>query len=217
MHALSPSSASEIAVLVQALPRRVDREEAKEESQVRLEKVRGEEMNIEEMNIADFTPLTGKSLVEMEQSWATYDGRIIIPESIKKRTAFIGRVVKMNRSARDLAWQMRDLTGLRVQLEPGFGVVIDGNYWVVPNLFLRDPNDKKSWDCTFSAILPDDAKVGDGQARTQGDAPRCRFCGPAKASVSDFNMMMVRGEKSGHPYYCPRCRKMENGVSYDSL
>ena len=175
------------------------------------------------MNLAAFSPLAGKSLVEMEQAWATHSGRIIIPEAIKKRTAFIGRVVKMNRSPADFVWQLRDLTGLRVQLEPGFGVAImfddapGRTFFVVPHLFLRDPNNKKSWDSTFSAILPDEAKVGDGQARTQGDAPRCRYCGPAKGDVSQFNMIMTRGEKRGNPYYCPRCNRMEDGTLYANV
>ncbi len=166
------------------------------------------------MNIQDFQPLAGKSLVKMDRLLGANTGPIVIPDSLAARPVFIGTVVKSKLSERDArVIGTDDINGMRVLLADHVGVNLQDDYWIVPNSYARDPRAKKKrFDTPFLCLLPADFRFDLHDIGTE-EVPRCRFCGPAKSSISGNNVYMAHHH--GHGWYCPRCNRTPTGNKID--
>lgn len=157
---------------------------------------------------ARLKPLPGKALIVLEPYWNERSGLIHIPQTALTRRSTIGRLLRANPTTT----QYIRLTRMGVQTSDGSKRFLfqSGDRMVIPahigvktfewrgrTLGLVDLDDIAAW-----IEGETDVKTSDG------DIPRCKWCGPAKGSVSQNAMLMV---SSAQGYYCPRCYKNVNG------
>jgi hypothetical protein len=161
-------------------------------------------------------PLAGFSFIKMETLLGANTGTIVLPESLKGRPVYIGKVVKSTFSDRDRAHLGVDsIDGCRVLVANNIGRHIEGNTYAFPNLYARDPRAKvKKFDTPYLAIIPPEFSF-DLQGIGTEEVPRCRFCGPSKSDVSQNNVFMQHNRT--HGWYCVRCNRTQDGTKIDPL
>lgn len=153
-------------------------------------------------NGMEVRPLAGHCFVRLESLYKGSIEGIIIPQKYRSARHIIGRVV-------DVTMKPQDLKVLGFKLEVNDRLILDhtGGRLVDDNVFdypiiRQSPmmNGKRKPECTILALVGDDVDLS---AHSQ-DMERCRWCGDAKAGISQ-SMLLMNG-------VCPRCHKDRYGV-----
>lgn len=147
--------------------------------------------------------LPGRAVIQLDDYWQGIEGSIIIPGAASVRKKTTGTVIDIvptpNSTKYDFDEQI-SLVGKRVLVKPYAGCK-PFDYGTLTNVSVFYVDDIEAIVEGVSDIKPSDGAV-----------PRCKYCGPAKASISSNAMIM---QDSAQGYYCPRCYKNERGVVID--